>query len=242
MNLVRRPQRATLGEPLVEISGLKKVYWMDNQPIEVLKGVDLEIRAGERISIIGPSGSGKSTFLHVLGALDTPTEGTVRFRGQSVFAQPPGAIAAFRNRSIGFVFQFHHLLPEFSALENVAMPMLIQRRSTAEAKQKASTVLESVGLGHRLSHRPGELSGGEQQRVAIARALVLEPELLLADEPTGNLDEATAAGIHEFLEQIHQRTGLTVVLVTHNSHLARQMPRRLEMREGQLKEMPPAAA
>lgn len=223
-------------EALVEIKGLCKTYWMDDHPIEVLRGVDLKIYSGDQISIIGPSGSGKSTFLHVLGTLDTPTAGSVRFRGEDVFAKSPGAVAAFRNRTIGFVFQFHHLLPEFTAIENVAMPALIQRRRAADANARAVEVLEMVGLGHRLEHRPGELSGGEQQRVAIARALVLEPKLLLADEPTGNLDEATAAGIHDLLAEMNRRTGLTVVLVTHNSGLAARMPRRLEMREGRLVE------
>jgi lipoprotein-releasing system ATP-binding protein len=221
---------------LVTIEGLEKTYWMEGKAIEVLKGVDLAISAGERISIIGPSGSGKSTFLHVLGTLDAPTKGTVRYEGEDVFARSPGAVAAFRNRSIGFVFQFHHLLPEFTALENVAMPALIQRQSAAAANRRASEVLEMVGLGHRLSHRPGELSGGEQQRVAIARALVLEPRLLLADEPTGNLDEATAAGIHDLLDEMNRQRGLTVVLVTHNSGLAARMPRRLEMQDGRLVE------
>lgn len=223
-------------EPLVDIADLRKTYWMDGQPIEVLQGVDLKIYSADRISIIGPSGSGKSTFLHVLGTLDGPTSGMVKFRGTNVFSKSPGALAAFRNRSIGFVFQFHHLLPEFSALENVAMPALIQRKSASEANAMASRILDVVGLAHRLDHRPGELSGGEQQRVAIARALVLEPEILLADEPTGNLDEATAEGIHDLLEETNRRTGLTVVLVTHNSTLAGRMPRRLQMREGQLVE------
>ncbi|MBX2812414.1 MAG: ABC transporter ATP-binding protein [Myxococcales bacterium] len=220
---------------LVEIHKLRKTYWMEDQPIEVLQGVDLEICSGDRISIIGPSGSGKSTFLHLLGTLDVPSSGQVLFNGNDVFAQSPGALAAFRNRSIGFVFQFHHLLPEFTALENVAMPVLIQRRSASESHERAVTVLELMGLHHRLHHRPGELSGGEQQRVAIARALVLEPKLLLADEPTGNLDESTAAGIHELLDETHERTGLTIVLVTHNSVLARRMPRRLQMLGGVLR-------
>ncbi|MEL6187116.1 MAG: ABC transporter ATP-binding protein [Myxococcota bacterium] len=224
-------------EALVEIRDLRKTYWMDEQSIEVLRGVDLDLHQGDRVSIIGPSGSGKSTFLHVLGTLDAPTTGEVRYRGENVFARGSGDVARFRNRTIGFVFQFHHLLPEFTALENVAMPALIQRLSSREAERRAAEVLERVGLGHRLEHRPGELSGGEQQRVAIARALVLEPELLLADEPTGNLDEATAEGIHELLAETHRRTGLTVVLVTHSSRLASRMPRRLEMREGQLVEL-----
>jgi lipoprotein-releasing system ATP-binding protein len=204
--------------------------------IQVLRGVDLEIHEGERISIIGPSGSGKSTFLHVLGTLDVPNGGTVKFRGRDIFASTSAELAAFRNRTIGFVFQFHHLLPEFTALENVSMPALIQRMSQQDAEARAKKVLESVGLGHRIAHRPGELSGGEQQRVAIARALVLEPQLLLADEPTGNLDEASASGIHDLLDEMNRKTGLTIILVTHSSALAHRMPRRLLMREGRLVE------
>ncbi|MCK6549275.1 ABC transporter ATP-binding protein [Myxococcota bacterium] len=223
-----------MSEKLVEISGLHKTYYLEGQPINVLRGVDLEIAAGERISIIGASGSGKSTFLHVLGTLDVPTEGHVRFEGNDVFQWRPAALAAFRNRTIGFVFQFHHLLPEFTALENVAMPALIQRMPQGDADARAKEILERVGLGHRIHHRPGELSGGEQQRVAIARALVLSPRLLLADEPTGNLDETSASGIHDLLDRLNAETGLTIVLVTHSSALAHRMPRRLRMHEGRL--------
>jgi lipoprotein-releasing system ATP-binding protein len=222
------------GGALVTIRGLRKDYWLEGRWIQVLQGIDLDIAHGERISIIGPSGSGKSTFLHVLGTLDAPTAGTVTFRGENVFAKESAALAAFRNRAIGFVFQFHHLLPEFTALENVAMPAHIQRMPPELARRKASDILETVGLAHRIHHRPGELSGGEQQRVAIARALVLEPQLLLADEPTGNLDEASAGGIHELIEEMNEKLGLTVVLVTHSSTLAHRMPRRLEMRNGVL--------
>ncbi len=221
--------------PLVSIRGLKKDYYLEGKKIEVLRGVDLEIFAGEQISIIGRSGSGKSTFLHVVGTLDAPTAGEVLFSNEAVFKKSPAHLAAFRNRTIGFVFQFHHLLPEFSAVENVAMPALIQRMPENEANSRAKAVLEQVGLGHRLLHRPGELSGGEQQRVAIARALVLKPRLLLADEPTGNLDEASAEGIHGLLAEMNRSMGLTVVLVTHNSHLAERMPRRLVMHEGVLR-------
>lgn len=222
------------GDSLVSIRGLRKNYWLEDHEIQVLKGVDLDINRGERISIIGPSGSGKSTFLHVLGTLDVPSAGKVEFDGQNIFLKPPAALAAFRNRTIGFVFQFHHLLPEFTALENVAMPAHIQRMPQADAEARAVEILSTVGLGHRVNHRPGELSGGEQQRVAIARALVLSPQLLLADEPTGNLDEASAGGIHDLIDEMNEKTGLTVVLVTHNSHLAQRMPRRLEMQDGRL--------
>lgn len=223
-----------------EVEELRKSYWMDGKRIEVLKGVDATIYEGERISIIGPSGSGKSTFLHVLGTLDRPTSGVVRYRGRDIFLSSSAELAAFRNRTIGFVFQFHHLLPEFSALENVMMPALIQRMRESEADAKARAILGTVGLSHRVGHRPGELSGGEQQRVAIARALVLSPRLLLADEPTGNLDEVSASGIHDLLDELNRTTGLTIVLVTHSSTLARRMPRRLLMQDGQLVAVPPS--
>ena len=221
-------------EPLVQISGLRKSYWLEKQEIQVLRGVDLDIKAGERISVTGASGSGKSTFLHVLGTLDAPDAGNVLFDGEDVFRKRPAQLAAFRNRSIGFVFQFHHLLPEFSALENVAMPAMIQRMNAGEVEQRALAMLEKVGLGHRVSHRPGELSGGEQQRVALARALVMSPRLLLADEPTGNLDEQTASGIHDLLDQLNEETGLTIVVVTHSSKLAGRLPRQLRMADGLL--------
>lgn len=220
--------------PLIEIRELKKDYFLEGQKISVLRGVDVDIEAGERVSIIGASGSGKSTFLHVLGTLDMPSAGVVKFAGRNIFNSSSAELAAFRNKMIGFVFQFHHLLPEFTALENVAMPALIQRTGQNEAEASAKEILEKVGLGHRVGHRPGELSGGEQQRVAIARALVLKPRLLLADEPTGNLDESSASGIHDLLDRLNKETGLTIVLVTHSSHLAHRMPRRLLMKEGKL--------
>jgi lipoprotein-releasing system ATP-binding protein len=221
-------------ELLVSIRDLEKSYWLDGREIPVLRGVSVDIDAGERISIIGRSGSGKSTFLHVLGTLDTPSRGQVMFQGQDVFRRSSAELASVRNRTVGFVFQFHHLLPEFSARENVMMPAMIQRLPTAQAIKQAEEMLEIVGLSHRIHHRPGELSGGEQQRVAIARALVLRPKLLLADEPTGNLDETSARGIHELIDRLNRETGLTVVLVTHSSALARGLPRQLEMIEGRL--------
>ena len=220
--------------PLVQIRGLRKNYWLEGQEIQVLRGIDLDIHPGERISVTGASGSGKSTFLHVLGTLDLPEAGTVKFRGENVFDKTPAQLAAFRNRSIGFVFQFHHLLPEFSALENVAMPAMIQRMNPSEAEDRAMAILDRVALAHRVAHRPGELSGGEQQRVALARALVMSPRLLLADEPTGNLDEMTAAGIHDLLDQLNEETGLTIIVVTHSSKLARRLPRQLRMDDGRL--------
>lgn len=224
------------GDLLVEIRGLQKSYRWNEREISVLKGADLDIRAGERISLTGPSGSGKSTFLHVLGTLDEPDAGRVKFAGQDIFNQSPADLATFRNETIGFVFQFHHLLPEFSALENVMMPGWIHRDGRGAVEKKAKEMLDLVGLSHRLDHRPGELSGGEQQRVAIARALVLGPKILLADEPTGNLDEENAQAIHDLLDAMNEKTGLTLLVVTHSSSLARRMPRRLHMAEGRVVE------
>jgi lipoprotein-releasing system ATP-binding protein len=224
------------GHNLVEIRGLVKSYRWNEREISVLRGADLDIRAGERISLTGPSGSGKSTFLHVLGTLDEPDAGSVKFAGRDIFHQSPAELAAFRNETIGFVFQFHHLLPEFSALENVMMPGWIHRDGGAAVEKRAKEMLELVGLSHRLDHRPGELSGGEQQRVAIARALVLGPKILLADEPTGNLDEENAQAIHDLLDEMNQKTGLTLLVVTHSSSLARRMPRRLHMADGRVME------
>ncbi len=221
-------------EALVRVRGLTKHFVLEGHRIDVLRGVDVDIEEGERVSIIGPSGSGKSTFLHVVGTLDRPSSGSVRIGGRELSEMGSRALASFRNETIGFVFQFHHLLPEFSAIENVAMPSRIRRISTADADRRARAMLDRVGLGHRLHHRPGELSGGEQQRVSIARALVMEPRLLLADEPTGNLDERSAEGIHGLLDDMNAELGLTVVLVTHRSELAHRMPRQLRMHAGGL--------
>jgi lipoprotein-releasing system ATP-binding protein len=185
-------------------------------------------------SLVGPSGVGKSTFLHVVGTLDPPTAGEVLFEGLDAFAMTEEQLAAFRNNSVGFVFQFHYLLPEFTALQNTAMPGLIHRLARDQAEAQAREMLEIVGLSHRLDHKPGELSGGEQQRVALARALVLKPRLLLADEPTGNLDEATGEGIHQLLVELNQRLGIAAIVVTHNPRLAERMPRRLRLWEGQV--------
>ncbi|NJK88978.1 MAG: ABC transporter ATP-binding protein [Myxococcales bacterium] len=223
------------GDVLIQINGLHRSYVLEGQELHVLRGIDIQIQARERVSIIGPSGSGKSTFLHVLGTLDAPDAGRILFDGKDVFSLPPGALADFRNQTIGFVFQFHHLLPEFSALENVMMPVLIHRVSTTEAERRARAMLDRVGLGSRSKHRPGELSGGEQQRVSIARALVMQPRLLLADEPTGNLDEETADGIHRLLDEMNDELDLTIVLVTHRSELAQRVPRQLQMQDGVLR-------
>jgi len=223
-----------MGAPFVRVEGLGKTYLMGDRRLEVLHGLELEIRAGELVALTGPSGAGKSTFLHVLGTLDAPSAGRVLFDGEDVFARGEEDLATFRNATIGFVFQSHHLLPEFTALENTMMPALIRRLSRAEARERAEEVLGLVGLTSRLHHRPGELSGGEQQRVALARALALRPRLLLADEPTGNLDPQTAEGIHALLGQLNERLGITAVVVTHNERLAQSLPRRLRLRAGRL--------
>ncbi|MBI5484921.1 MAG: ABC transporter ATP-binding protein [Deltaproteobacteria bacterium] len=208
---------------LLEVRGLCKTYTSGPNRVEVLSGIDLALEAGTTTALVGASGAGKSTLMHLLGALDRPTSGTVLFRGEDVFRKNDRELAVFRNRSIGFVFQFHHLLPEFTALENVMMPALIARVPRSTALKNASVLLNDVGLGQRMTHRPGELSGGEQQRVAIARALALEPEILLADEPTGNLDMKTSDGIHAMLAELQSRKGLTLVVVTHNERLAAAM-------------------
>jgi lipoprotein-releasing system ATP-binding protein len=220
--------------PLVRIEGLEKTYVMGDRRLHVLRGIDLEIQAGELVALTGPSGAGKSTFLHLVGTLDVPTRGRVLFQGEDVFERDEEARATFRNLMVGFVFQSHHLLPEFTAVENTMMPALIRRVPRAEARRRATEVLSLVGLGDRLEHRPGELSGGEQQRVAIARALCLSPRLLLADEPTGNLDPRTSDGIHQLLGELSARTGVTAVVVTHNERLAASMPRRLRLEAGRL--------
>lgn len=202
--------------------------------LEVLRGVDLDVASGEMVAVVGASGAGKSTLLHVLGALEAPTSGVIRVAGFNLASGKQTALAAFRNQIVGFVFQFHHLLPEFTALENVMLPALIARRSRATAEARAQALLVDVGLADRVTHRPGELSGGEQQRVALARALVLAPRLLLCDEPTGNLDSVTGESVHELLFHTNRQHGTTMLIVTHNEDLAARMPRRLRMRDGVL--------
>jgi lipoprotein-releasing system ATP-binding protein len=226
---------------LLSIRGLTRTFLMDPEAhggaprrVEVLRGIDLDIAAGEIVALTGPSGSGKSTFLNLIGALDAPTSGQVLFEGEDLFARDPGHLAEFRNGAVGFVFQSHHLLPEFTALENAMMPALIRRVPRAEARAAAARMLDLVGLDQRQRHRPGELSGGEQQRVALARALCLSPRLLLADEPTGNLDPATAEGIHALLADVNRRLGTTIVVVTHNERLAASLPRRLRLADGRI--------
>ena len=220
--------------PFVRIEGLAKTYLMGDRRPEVLRGVDLEIARGELVALTGPSGAGKSTLLHLLGTLDVPTRGRILFDGEDVFERGEEGLASFRNETVGFVFQSHHLLPEFTALENAMMPALIRRVARSEARRRATEMLGLVGLGDRVEHRPGELSGGEQQRIALARALCLSPRLLLADEPTGNLDPQTADGIHALLADLNARMGITAVVVTHNERLAQALPRRLRIEAGRL--------
>lgn len=219
---------------LLEVRGLCKAYGSGSGRLDVLNGIDLDLQSGTTTALVGASGAGKSTLLNLLGALDRPTSGTVCFRGDNIFNKNDRQLAAFRNRSIGFVFQFHHLLPEFTALENVMMPALIARIPRAQARKTAEALLEDVGLGQRMTHRPGELSGGEQQRVAIARALALGPELLLADEPTGNLDMKTSDGIHAMLTELQVKNGLTLVIVTHNERLASAMGTTIHLLDGRV--------
>ncbi len=218
--------------PHVLAQGVTKGYAKGSGYVPVLSGLSLSVEAGESMAVVGVSGIGKSTLLHILGALDRPDEGTVTLGGRNVFSLPDPALARFRNENVGFVFQFHHLLPEFTALENTAIPARISGLSRTEASDRAEAVLSRVGLSDRLTHRVGELSGGEQQRVAVARALVMEPGLFLADEPTGNLDVKTARRIHELLCELNAERRMTMILVTHNLELAGMMSRRVTLREG----------
>ena len=219
---------------LVTAQDVRKSFVHMGRTLEVLRGIDLVIHEKEMLSVVGPSGAGKSTFLHCVGTLDVPTSGSLKLAGEELTALSSSRLAEVRNRTIGFVFQFHHLLPEFTALENVMMPGLIQGRTRGQMHPKAAALLEEVGLADRSSHRPGELSGGEQQRVALARALVLDPKLILADEPTGNLDSKTSAQIHELFFQINDQRGTTMVIVTHNTQLAQSMPRVVTLRDGRV--------
>ena len=218
----------------LSVSALRKSYATPNGPVEVLRDIDLQVDGGEMVAIVGASGVGKSTLLHVLGGLDSLDGGEVVVDGVGLHGLGDASRVAFRNQRVGFVFQFHHLLPEFSALENVEMPLRIGRVPLADGRPRAKALLERVGLGHRLTHRPGTLSGGEQQRVAIARALVMRPALLLADEPTGNLDEHTAASLHSLLREMHAEYRLTAVIATHNTRLADACDRVLRLEGGRL--------
>ncbi len=235
------PSSATLSDepravpPMLEATGVTKIFHGgDGGEVRVLEGIDLTVSPGEMVAIIGASGAGKSTLLHVLGALERPTAGEVRLNGERVGVLDDEALAALRNRSVGFVFQFHHLLKEFSALENVMMPLRIAGRSTAESRDRAEGLLVRVGLKHRLTHRPAEMSGGEQQRTAVARALAMEPPLLLADEPSGNLDHHNAESLHDLFAELAHEMSLGLVVVTHNRSLAGRAGRVLLLEDGHL--------
>jgi lipoprotein-releasing system ATP-binding protein len=221
-------------KPVLVANNVKKSFSHMGNTLEVLRGIDLTINEGEIVGIVGQSGAGKSTFLHCIGTLDIVTSGSLKIAGEELTTMNNARLADLRNRTIGFVFQFHHLLPEFTALENVVMPGMIQGRPKKEMEARAMALLEVVGLKNRASHRPGELSGGEQQRVALARALVLEPKLILADEPTGNLDSNTSSQIHDLFFEINRVRRTTIVVVTHNRELAASMPRVITLRDGRV--------
>lgn len=231
---VSEPTMADSGAAVLSCRNLGKCYREGPQSVVVLSGLDLELHAGERIAVVGSSGSGKSTLLNMLGGLDTPTEGSVWLAGHELSALNEKDRGLLRNRELGFVYQFHHLLPEFTALENVCMPLLLGNALVADARQRATALLERVGLGHRLDHKPAELSGGERQRVAIARALVNRPGLVLLDEPTGNLDQHTAEGIQELMRELSLESRTAFLVVTHDMQLARQMDRILRLTDGKL--------
>ncbi len=223
-----------MAAPVVVASNVKKSFQHMGRTLEVLRGIDLTIEEGEMVGIVGQSGAGKSTLLHCIGTLDVITSGSLRLDGAELTELSSARLAALRNRTIGFVFQFHHLLPEFNALENVLMPGLIQSRSRRDMEPRAKALLEEIGLKERMLHRPGELSGGEQQRVALARALMLEPKVLLADEPSGNLDSRTSEQIHQLFFDINAQRKTTIVIVTHNPTLADAMPRVVTLRDGRV--------
>jgi lipoprotein-releasing system ATP-binding protein len=231
---VTKPKPKLATGRLIEVRGLDKTFYDADREIRVLRNLDLNVAVGEEVAVVGQSGTGKSTLLHIIGSLEEPTAGKVFFEGEDLFALDQKALAEFRNLKLGFVFQFHYLLADFTALENVMMPALIARLDDTEAARRATEMLEIVGLGDKLGRRPAELSGGEQQRVAVARAVVLRPRLLLADEPTGNLDPHTAAGVHDSFHKLNRELGITMVIATHNEQLTRSVGRALRLNEGKL--------
>ena len=233
---VQKP-KASSGEDVIRAESLAKTYAEGKMHTPVFDGLELSVRAGETVAIVGASGAGKSTLLHLLGGLDTPTSGEVYVTGHKMSALSDGARGQLRNRALGFIYQFHHLLPEFTALENVMMPVLLGGADVAAATQRAKALLEQVGLGHRIEHKPSELSGGERQRAAVARALVNQPACVLGDEPTGNLDEKTAATVFELMLELNHAQKTSLVLVTHDRRLARKLDRVLELHEGKLREL-----
>jgi lipoprotein-releasing system ATP-binding protein len=222
------------GEPFIQVNGLSKTYGMNHKRVEALKDLTFDIIQGESAAIMGDSGAGKSTLLHILGTLDHPTSGNIAYRGKDVFSLNEKHLADFRNHTIGFIFQFHYLLPEFNALENTMMPALIRGYKKDEALEEAEKLLLTVGLKDRLTHKQGELSGGEQQRVAIARALILKPEIILADEPIGNLDSKTGEAVFDLLLSLNRQLKITLLVVTHNESLAHKIPRRITLRDGRI--------
>ena len=221
-------------ETFIKINNLNKSFLTPGRELHVLKGITLDLYRGEMAAIMGPSGVGKSTLLHILGALDRPTSGNIFYDGKDIFSLKNDALSDFRNKTIGFVFQFHHLLPEFNAVENTMMPSLISGINQKEAYKRAEAILGEVGLSNRLLHKPGELSGGEQQRVAVARALMLEPAVVLADEPTGNLDTQTGEELFRLLIELNNKKGITFIIVTHNEHLASKCKRIIRMLDGRI--------
>jgi len=223
-----------MSEPFLIARGLGRTYQMDRRPLEVLRGVDLDVARGEFLALRGASGAGKSTLLHLLGGLDVPDAGEIRFDGKNLAALSGGELARFRNGKVGFVFQAYHLLPELSALENVCLPARLARVNAADAEKRARELLERAGLGGRVEHRPGELSGGEQQRVAIARAMINSPELILADEPTGNLDSHTGDGIIELLCSLRAEKQTTLIIATHDARVAARAPKTVELADGKV--------
>jgi lipoprotein-releasing system ATP-binding protein len=233
---VNRPVAVAADMPFIEATDIHKSYPVGSVRLPVLRGLSLSVEKGEMVAIVGASGVGKSTLLHVLGGLDSIDAGSIRIGDADLATMKPDGLVAFRNRHVGFVFQFHHLLPEFTALENAGMPMRIGRRPAAERDGRARLLLDRVGLSERLTHKPGMLSGGEQQRVAIARALVMDPSILLADEPTGDLDEHTAGALHDLLREMHREGNLTSIIATHNPRLAAACDRVLRLEDGRLRE------